>query len=184
MMTNVIGILTLGLALVAVQTRAADVKLGAAAAPLRIQQWVKGGPVHLADGKGQKIYVVEFWATWCPPCRASIPHLSELQKRFKDQGVVIIGISNETPDKVKPFVAKMGEKMDYVVALDSDRRTSAGYMRAYGQNGIPHAFVVDKKGRVAWHGHPMAGLDKVLEQMIAGMYDLRAAQNQPASPGR
>jgi hypothetical protein len=109
--------------------------------------------------------VVEFWATWCGPCRQSIPHLTEMQKAFKDRDVVFIGVSDETAAKVKPFVDGMGEKMDYTVAVDRNGKTSEGYLRAYGINGIPHAFIVDKEGRLAWHGHPMSGLDKQLEKM-------------------
>jgi thiol-disulfide isomerase/thioredoxin len=78
--------------------------------------------VDLAAGKGKQTYVVEFWATWCGPCRVSIPHLTELQKKFKTQGVTFIGVSDETEDKVKPFVDKMGDKMDYTVAVDDERR--------------------------------------------------------------
>ena len=69
--------------------------LGDEAKALKISDWVKGDAVDLAKGKGEKIYVVEFWATWCPPCLTTIPHLTELQKKFKDQGVVVIGVSGE-----------------------------------------------------------------------------------------
>jgi len=140
--------------------------IGDKAAPLVISEWIKGEPVNVTDGKN--VYVVEFWATWCPPCRASIPHLTELQKRFKSRGVVIVGVSNETAEKVKPFVKNMGDKMDYRVALDRNRQTSAAYMTAFNQNGIPHAFIVDRDGRIAWHGHPMAGLDKAIEKILEG----------------
>lgn len=150
--------------------------LGDTAAPLAIAEWVKGSPVKLADGKGKKLYVVEFWATWCPPCRTSIPHLTEMQKQFKDKDVVFIGVTDEKANVVKPFVEKMGDKMDYVVAIDQDKKTSAGYMKAYGINGIPHAFIVDKEGKVAWQGHPMAGLDKAIEEILAGKYDLQKAK--------
>lgn len=152
-------------------------ELGDAAKPLDIQEWVKGSAVNLADGKGKTIYVVEFWATWCPPCRASIPHLTELQKKFKDKGVVFIGVSDEKSDVVKKFVEKMGDKMDYTVAIDAGK-TSEGYMQAFGINGIPHAFIVDKDGNIAWEGHPMAGLDKVLDEIIAGKYDLKTAKEK------
>lgn len=150
--------------------------LGDPAAPLAIAEWIKGSPVKLADGKGKKLYVVEFWATWCPPCRTSIPHLTEMQKQFKDKDVVFIGVTDEKANVVKPFVEKMGDKMDYVVAIDQDKKTSAGYMKAYGINGIPHAFIVDKEGKVAWQGHPMAGLDKAIEEILAGKYDLQKAK--------
>jgi thiol-disulfide isomerase/thioredoxin len=148
-------------------------RLGDAAAPLAVAEWVKGQPIDVKDGKN--IYVVEFWATWCPPCRESIPHLSELQAKLKNKGVVMVGISRETADKVKPFVTGQGEKMDYRVALDQGGQTSSSYMGAYGVGGIPHAFIVNKQGKVIWHGHPMDGMDKVLEAVLAGTYDFNSA---------
>lgn len=149
-------------------------KLGQDAPPLQIASWIKGKPVDLAATKDKQVVVVEFWATWCGPCRQSIPHLTELQRKFKDQ-VVFLGISDETESKVKPFVEKMGDKMDYVVALDDHRKTSAGYMSAFGINGIPHAFIVDKNGKIAWHGHPMDDMEDVLKEVVAGKYSLAKA---------
>ena len=150
-------------------------ELGDAAKPLDIKEWVKGNAVTLAEGKGKTIYVVEFWATWCPPCRTSIPHLTELQKKFKDKGVVFIGVTDEKSDVVKKFVEKMGDKMAYTVAIDAGK-TSAGYMEAFGIGGIPHAFIVDKEGKIVWQGHPMDNLDKALDEIVAGKYDLNAAK--------
>ncbi len=147
-------------------------ELGETAAPLEISQWVKGDAVDLAAVKGKKVVVVEFWATWCGPCRVSIPHLTELQKKFEKRGVTIVGVSDEESSKVKPFVDEQADKMEYTVALDRDGKTAAGYMERYGINGIPHAFVVDKEGRIAWHGHPMSGLERVLDQMAANTFDL------------
>jgi len=157
---------------------AVSAQLGDPAAPLQITEWVKGKPVDLAAGKGKKIFVVEFWATWCGPCRASIPHLTELQKKFKDKNVVFIGVSDEDVPTVKKFVEKMSDKMDYTVAVDTDRKTSKGYMTAYGQGGIPHAFIVDKESRIAWHGHPMGDLEKSLEQIAAGTFDIKTAKKR------
>lgn len=156
--------------------QAAD--LGDIAAPLQIADWVKGAPVDLAKGKGSNVYVVEFWATWCGPCRMSIPHLTEMQRRFKDKGVTFVGVSDEPVAKVRPFVEKMGEKMDYVVACDSEKKTSQGYMSAFRQNGIPCAFIVNKQGRVVWIGHPMDGLDQALEQVLEGKLNPAAERTQ------
>ena len=114
-------------------------ELGDPAAELKIAKWVKGEPVQISDGGEKQIYVVEFWATWCPPCRTSIPHLTEVQNRFKDKNVTIIGVTDEKESVVKPFVNDLGSKMDYRVAID-EGATSQGYMKAYGINGIPHAF--------------------------------------------
>ena len=140
-------------------------QIGDPAAPLQITEWVKGEAVDLAEVKGKKIVVIEFWATWCGPCKTSIPHLTELQKKFAGRGVVFIGVSDEDAAKVRPFVDQMGDKMDYTVAIDNNRQTSAGYMKAYGQNGIPCAFIVDREGSIAWVGHPMGDLEKTLEKL-------------------
>jgi hypothetical protein len=66
--------------------------------------------------------------------------------------------------------------MDYVVAADDQRKTARNYMVAYGQNGIPHAFIVGKDGKVLWHGYPLQGLEEVLGEVIAGRYDLAQAR--------
>jgi thiol-disulfide isomerase/thioredoxin len=158
------------LCVVGVVSLAAD-ELGDSAPELSVAEWVKGGPVSIAEGKGKNIYVVEFWATWCPPCRASIPHLTEMQEKFRDKGVVFVGVTAEDSETVRPFVEKMGEKMKYAVAIDDGRKTNDGYMKAFGVRGIPHAFVVDKEGLIVWRGHPTSGLDQVVEQVVAGTYD-------------
>ena len=166
-------------AILALTPLAPAAELGDAAKPLRISEWVKGKPVDFAAAKGKQIVVVEFWATWCPPCRASIPHLTEMQKKFKD--VVFVGISDEDASTVKKFVAKMGDKMDYTVAVDDDRKTSAAYMEAFGIDGIPHAFIVDKAGRIVWHGHPMDNLEKSLEEVVGGKFDLEKSKKRAAA---
>src|SRR5262245_36837892 len=111
--------------LIAGAARAED--LGAPAKPLAIKEWVKGKPVDSSEGKGKNVYVVEFWATWCPPCRASIPHLTELQKQYKDKNVVVVGVTTGDPrnslDTVKQFVDKMADKMEYTVAFDDEHKT-------------------------------------------------------------
>ena len=76
-------------------------ELGDPAAQLKYLKWVKGEPVRIKKGS---IYIVEFWATWCGPCKVSIPHLTEMQAKYKDKGVTIIGVSDEKIEKVKPFV--------------------------------------------------------------------------------
>lgn len=159
---------------VALPTFATD--LGEPAPALKIKEWIKGEAVDLKEGQGKNIYVVEFWATWCPPCRTSIPHLTDLQAKLKAQNVVFIGISDENPITVKPFVEQLGDKMNYIVAVDDNRKTYDAYMRAFGVGGIPHAFVVNKEGKIVWHGHPMGDLRNVLTQVIAHKFDLANAR--------
>lgn len=151
-------------------------ELGQAAPALKISEWVKGKAVDLKEGKGKNVYVVEFWATWCPPCRASIPHLTELQAKYKDKNVVFIGVSDEEVGTVKKFVDKMGDKMAYTVAIDDEKETSKGYMQEFGIRGIPHAFIVDRDGKIAWHTHPMdPSFEKALDKVVSGKFDKAAA---------
>lgn len=150
-------------------------ELGSEAPPLALSQWVKGDAVTLAEGRGTNLFVVEFWATWCPPCAKSIPRLSEIQQEFREQGVIVIGISDEEPRVVSRYVEGMGDQMNYRVAIDEDRETSARYRGAFGVNGVPHAFIVDREGRVVWHGHTLNRLEIVLKSVIAGTYTPRTA---------
>ncbi|MEN6626626.1 MAG: TlpA disulfide reductase family protein [Candidatus Sumerlaeia bacterium] len=110
--------------------------------PLQVAEWIKGDPVNIADGLGKNVYLIEFWATWCPPCRRSIPHLTELQKQYKDKGLVVVGISTEDANAIRPFVDRMGDQMDYRVAIDKNFETSKAYMQANNINTIPHAFLI------------------------------------------
>lgn len=154
--------------------RATD--LGDPAPALKIAHWIKGEPVDMAQQQGKGPAVIEFWATWCGPCRQTIPHLTAMQKQYRDKGVVFIGVSRETPEVVRPFVEKMGATMDYVVAVDEQGATSDAYMNAFNVHGIPHAFLIGTKGEILWHGHPMAGLDKAIDQVLAGTYDVERAR--------
>ena len=149
-------------------------RIGDPAPPLRVERWVKGAPVRITPGTN--IYVVEFWATWCPPCRKSIPHLTELQKEYGPKGVTVIGISSEKVEEVVPFVNSQGANMNYRVAVDSSGTSMKAWMDAYGQTGIPHAFIVDRLGKVAWHGFPSDELDSTLEKMTEGKFDIKQAQ--------
>ena len=144
-------------------------KEGSDAPALKVSKWVKGGPVVLADGKGKQIHIVEFWATWCPPCVRSIPHLTKISQRFGKSGVTVVGISIDgegTREKVEPFVKNMGPKMDYNVALDDADAMKKAYLDAAEAQGIPHAFIVGKDGRIAWQGHPMDGLDLKIAELV------------------
>jgi thiol-disulfide isomerase/thioredoxin len=130
---------------------APSLKVGDPAPALAVGTWVKGEPVAALQ-KGT-VYVVECWATWCGPCRATIPHLTELQKKHKEAVFIGVAVNDET-GKVKEFVKTMGDKMDYRVGTDDKNKTSKNWLDAAGQDGIPCAFVVDKAGKLAWVGHP------------------------------
>lgn len=166
------------LALVA-PARAATLKIGDPAPPLQVAKWVQGDPVQGFDSN--HVYIVEFWATWCGPCRASIPHLNEIWQKYKDKGLIVIGQDCWEQDEsgVPAFVKKMGDSMTYRVALDDksqekDGAMAVNWMKAAGQDGIPTAFVVNRHGTIAWIGHPMTLKDSVLDQILADKFDVAA----------
>ncbi|MCW5936918.1 MAG: TlpA family protein disulfide reductase [Fimbriimonadaceae bacterium] len=181
-----VGLLTVALAGSAFsQETPQPLTIGDPAPTFKPVGWVKGTPVPEFE-KG-KVYVVEFWATWCGPCLQSMPHLSDMADKMKGK-VDFIGVNtwdrNEEGEKepgnakheerIKKFVAENGQKMRYNVAMDDERDTIANtWMRAAGQNGIPCAFIVNQEGQIAWIGHPMS-MEEPVEQVYNGTFDLQA----------
>lgn len=148
-----------------------SLKVGDAAPAIKGAKFLTGGEVKSFDAG--KVYVVEFWATWCGPCIQAMPHLAEMQSEYKDKGLVVVGITtkdpNNTAEKVAEFVEKKGKKHGYAFAYCDSEETNDAYMKASGQDGIPCSFVVDKAGKIAYIGHPME-LDDVLPKVIAGTW--------------
>lgn len=157
-------------------------KVGDPAPVFKVARWVKGTPVAALE-KG-RVYVVEFWATWCGPCRETIPHLTELAKKHQGKATFVgVDVWERGADaaavdkKVDDFVKEMGDKMGYAVCRDGqDGHMARTWMQAANQKGIPAAFILDKEGRIAHIGHPMnEDFAQTLEQVIAGTHDLKAA---------
>jgi thiol-disulfide isomerase/thioredoxin len=145
-----------------------DLQVGSEAPSLTVE-WVKGQ----FDESSETPYIVEFWATWCGPCKKSIPHLTYLQKEYELDGLQVVGISiDKETDEVEPFVQKQGRKMNYIVGIDEKSRTERAWMRASGQEGIPAAFIVDHKGIIQFIGHPMDDrFENILKKVMTGRYD-------------
>ncbi len=119
-----------------------------------------------------KVRVVEFWATWCGPCRQSIPHINEIYQANVSKGLEVIGISDETRAKVEPFIRQQAGRMSYTVACDTDKKMSMAYMQASGQRGIPCAFVIGQNNKIVYIGHPMEEeFARAIKLSLDGRYD-------------
>jgi hypothetical protein len=149
-------------------------ELGDPAPPLTVKEWIKGGPVEIKPGTN--IYVVEIWGSGGPTARTNVAKLNEIQKKYKDKGVIVVGISDEGTNKLMKFVELPDVRIDYAIGADTGRRTSMDYMLGFKLRAIPHAFVVGKDGKYLWHGDPFRGLDSVLGEIIAGKFDLERAK--------
>jgi thiol-disulfide isomerase/thioredoxin len=130
----------LGLAPFAVQ---ADAALTGQAAPALTFKDLAGQPVSLAALKG-KVVVVDFWATWCGPCRLEIPGYIEMQKKYGKDGLVVIGVSLDQggPKVVKKFVEANG--MNYTIVMGGSEDVDA----FGGFNGIPTTFLIGRDGKI------------------------------------
>jgi thiol-disulfide isomerase/thioredoxin len=156
-------------------------KVGDPAPPLQLDKWLKGEPVRELE-KG-KVYVIELWATWCGPCVMSMPHVTRLQAKYRDKGVVVIGVDVMEPDPAatEPFLKKMGLKkmgarVGYRIATEAapdgpeQGKMTTTWLQASGQMSVPYAFLVDRQGKIAWSGHPMS-MDRPLAALAEDRYD-------------
>lgn len=163
----------------------AEVRPGDTAPPVMITNWIKQNPfgdwskdkpLDLTEvGKG-KVILLEFWATWCAPCIQIIPHNNELYQKYKDNGLLMISLTDTARGQqlstVERFVEGRGNGMDYPVAFDGTQQTSLDYVYSAGGFGLPHAVLIDKKGKVAWSGHPMMpAMEQILEDLLLDRYD-------------
>lgn len=182
------------LAVVALTWRPADavdaeLGIGSQAPPLNVEHWITTGNGYfepVEQFKSGQVYVVEFWATWCGPCIASMPHLAELQDKYRGRGVQIISISDEQLEEIKPFLEREHPEVDktfaeitssYSLTTDPDGSSHEAYMAASGQNGIPVSYLVGKSGLIEWYGHPME-LDEPLEAVVEGSWDREAYKRE------
>lgn len=149
-------------------------QIGSQAPALTATKWIKGEPVASLE-KG-KVYLVEFWATWCAPCIGSMPHLTALQAKHADRGLVVIGVTvpdtrGNTLENVEALVKQKGDVLGYRVAWDESQAMWANYMQAASKGSIPCSFLVDRTGRIAYIDHPDR-IDATLELVLDNKHDL------------
>lgn len=119
---------------------------------------LQGKQWHLRDLQG-KVVLVNFWATWCPPCRKEMPDLDALYDKFKDQGFVVLAISDEEVAKVAPFIGD--RKISYPVLLDPGRKVNDLFI----VEGIPKSFVYDRSGKMVAQSIDMRTRSQFVEML-------------------
>jgi cytochrome c biogenesis protein CcmG/thiol:disulfide interchange protein DsbE len=121
---------------------------------LIVEKWLTPQP----DLHG-KFVLIDFWATWCPPCRAAIPELNGYHEKFGDK-LAVIGISDETEEAVRKLT---NPQIEYSIAIDTQARTK----NAVGVTGIPHVLIIDPHGIVRWEGFPFLAGYELNEKIVA-----------------
>ena len=128
---------------------------------LRVQSWNDESdwlnietPPTLEELNG-KVVLIDFWATWCGPCVAGIPHLNELAEKHKADGLQILSFTNQSQKGIENFLKDTA--MNYPIGVASDLSLE------YGVTGIPHAFIIGRDGKLIWEGNPTA---KILDAEI------------------
>ena len=136
--------------------------VGKDAPELTIRQWVTDNPPDIENLDG-RVCVIEFWATWCRPCVEGIPHLIELNNKYKDKGLALIALSQDkSAEKLEKFVRE--KKISYNVAVDN------GTADWFGIRGYPTAVIVNHEGKVVWRGVPWEkGFEKAIDKALAAM---------------
>jgi len=119
-----------------------------------------GGKSWTLKEQRGKVVVLNFWATWCPPCRKEMPDLETLYRQFKDQGLVILAISDEDAGKVKPFIAQ--RKITFPILLDPGRKVN----ELFQIEGIPKTFVYDRNGKLVAQSIDMRTRRQFLEMLV------------------
>jgi len=158
-----------------------SINLGDNAPPLMVRTWLKGEPVQQFE-KG-KIYVVEFWATWCIPCKAAMPHISELAGEYKDRvnfiGIDVYETKTNSLEKIKKLVDSMGRQIDFPVATEDSNFMVTNWLIATGERreGIPRTFIVNQEGKLAWIGYPK-NLGEILPKIVNNDWDIKDAKSK------
>ncbi len=161
-----------------------ELQVGDPGPGIRLAEFLKGTP--LTDLEVGKVHVLEFWATWCGPCRANVPHLSELQDKYPQAIFIGVTVMEPNTEAVSVFVAEMGDQIRYRIAIEEPLDGRSGreggwmtkhWLEASYQWGIPAAFIVDPVGQIAWIGHPIE-LEEPLAAVIDGSWDLSAKAHE------
>jgi thiol-disulfide isomerase/thioredoxin len=138
-----------------------DVIQGKKAPAIAASRWINSRPMNLSALRG-KVVLLDFWGTWCGPCRASIPHMIDLHRNYGRQGLVIIGVhTTEGAENLEAFIKE--NRIPYAVALDKADRT----VKAYRVDSYPDYYFIDRKGILRYADCANGSVDAAIEQLLA-----------------
>ena len=175
-----------------VASKSVRLDIGSKAPAISIEHYIQDGNGRfdpVTKFEDDKIYVIEFWATWCGPCISSMPEIADLQSRYRDKGLRIISITDETVDEVNQLLQRKHPAVDrtiaeitslYTLTADPDRSVHEDYFDAAGETGIPSAFIVGKTGVIEWIGHPFE-MKPVIEALLDDSWDRDGFARQRAT---
>ncbi len=136
-------------------------KVGDVAPAIEIGKWLNVDKARLDTGPALegKVVLLDFWGTWCAPCVRAMPQIQRLHDRYRDRGLVVVSLSYEDTDTMKPFL----EKNAYTMPVASDTKKTC--VTAYGVQGWPTTFLIDKEGKIAYVGSPYS-LEPAIEKAL------------------
>lgn len=130
-------------------------------APAVQLEWLDGSEPSSLESLRGRVVLLEFWRTWCGPCRQQVRHLNELHERYQADGLVTVAVSVEEAELLRSTADELG--VTYATA-----RTEGGEAEAlYGIRSVPRAFLIDRAGVLVWAGHPATLEDERLRSLLA-----------------
>ena len=168
--------LVLALLLTSVATAEDPPTIGAPPPPLQVEEWVRGEAITLAPEGDGFVFLVEFAASWCPPCLLQLPRRAELQARHLDAGLRCVTITEEAPATLRALLDPWPGELGLTIASDASGITTDRWLDPLSIDSLPYAFLVDREGRLVWRGDPREELEEVVEAVLEGTWDLERAR--------